>query len=134
MKKTILSLTTAATALLLGGCLPDEFIWWSPDSQTAAVRATDGLRLAGANGRLSAVILPGEIQSAAWLPDGSSLVVSRSWAVKDWAAAEKLIPPEEAAVTAQMARAMPDLLKAALTASGGSWDKLEERFFQPLGL
>lgn len=134
MKKQILSLTLAATALLLGGCLPEAFIWWSPDGQTAAIRTSEGLRLAGTNGQLSAVILPGEIQSAAWLTDGSGLLVSRAWKVKDWAAAEKLIPPEEAAATLRMARAIPDLLRAGLTACGGSSDDLDEKFFKPLGV
>lgn len=134
MKKPILSLAIAATALLLGGCLPEEFIWWSPDGETAAVRASDGLRLVGTNGQLSEIVLPGEIQSAAWLPNGSGLVVSRSWKVNDWAAAEKLIPGEEAAVTMQLARAVPELLKAGITASGGSWDKLNDTFLKPLGV
>jgi hypothetical protein len=134
MKKPILSLAIAATALLLGGCLPEEFIWWSPDGQTAAVRASDGLRLAGTNGQLSAVILPGEIQSAAWLPDGSGLVVSRLVKLTNWAAAERMIPREEAVATMQMARAIPDLLKAGLTASGGSLDNLDDQFLKPLGM
>jgi hypothetical protein len=134
MKKSILCLALTVTALLLGGCLPEEFIWWSPDGQTAAVRTSDGLRLAGTNGQLSEVVLPGEIQSAAWLPDGSGVVVSRSSSVKDWAAAEKLIPPEEAAAAMQLARAIPDLLQAALVASGGSWDDLDAKFLKPLGM
>ncbi|MEK7677882.1 MAG: hypothetical protein AAB676_18795 [Verrucomicrobiota bacterium] len=134
MKKHILPLVIAAAALLLGGCLPEEFIWWSPDGQTAAVRTSDGLRLTGTNGQLSAVILPGEIQSASWLPDGSGLIVSRSFKLTNWAAAEKMIPRGEAAATMQMARAIPDLLKAGLTASGGSWDNLEEKFLKPLGM
>ena len=134
MKKHILPLVIAAAALLLGGCLPEEFIWWSPDGQTAAVRTSDGLRLTGTNGQLSAVILPGEIQSASWLPDGSGLIVSRSFELTNWAAAEKMIPRGEAAATMQMARAIPDLLKAGLTASGGSWDNLEEKFLKPLGM
>jgi hypothetical protein len=134
MKNHTLALVLAATALLAGGCLPHEFIWWSPDGQTAAVRTEEGLRLAGTNGQLSAVVLPGEIQSAAWLPDGSGLVVSRTWKAKDWAAAEQVIPPDEAATTRQMAGAVPDLLKSALIASGGSWDKVEEKFLKPLGM
>jgi hypothetical protein len=49
-------------------------------------------------------------------------------------AVEALIPPEEAAAAREMARAMPDLLKAGLTVSGGSLDDLDKRFFVPLGL
>jgi hypothetical protein len=134
MNKHILPLALAATALLLGGCLPEEFIWWSPTGQVAAVRTPDGLRLTGTNGQLSAVILPGEIQSAAWLPDGSSLVVSRAFKLTNWTAIEKLIPREEAVATMQMARAVPDLLKAGLLASGGSWDDLVDKFLKPLGM
>ena len=134
MKKQILSLAITATALLLGGCLPDEFIWWSPDGQTVAVRTSDGLRLASTNGQLSAVVLPGEIYSASWLLDGSGLVVSRSFKLTNWVAAERMIPREEAAATMQMARAIPDLLKAGLTASGGSPDSLNDQFLKPLGM
>lgn len=134
MKKQIHSVALAAMALFLGGCQPEEFIWWSPNGQTAAVRTSDGLRLAGTNGQLSEVILPGEIQSAAWLPNNSSLAVSRSFTLTNWSAAERMIPHEEAAATTQMARAIPDLLKAGLTASGGSWNNIEEKFLTPLGM
>ena len=134
MKKTILALALAATALFVGGCLPEEFIWWSPDGRTAAIRTPDGLALAGTNGQLSAIVLPGNIQSAAWMPDGSSLVVSRSRTLTNWAAVEPLISREEAAVTLQLAQAIPALLKAGLTASAGSLDELAEKFLKPLGL
>ena len=134
MKKHIVSLAATAITLFLTGCLPEDFIWWSPDGQTAAIRTSEGLRLSDASGKLSEVVLPGEIQSTTWLPDNSGLVVSRSWKVKAWAAAEKLLPSEEAAATLQLARAIPDLLKAALTASGGSWEKMEDKFLKPLGL
>jgi hypothetical protein len=134
MKNYIYSVAVAAVALLAGGCLPEGFIWWSPDGQTAAVRTSEGLRLAGTNGQLSAIILPGEIQSAAWLPDGSELVVSRSFKLTNWAAVEKMIPREEATLTLQMAQAMPDLLKAGLTVSSASMDDLTEKFLKPLGM
>lgn len=134
MKKHLLALALAAAALLFTGCLPEEFIWWSPDGQTAAIRASDGLRLASTNGRLSEVVLTGDIHSAAWLPDGSNLLVSRSFRLTNWAAAAQLIPADEAAATLQMARAVPDLLKAGLTASGGSWADLTSTFIEPLGI
>jgi hypothetical protein len=79
-------------------------------------------------------VLPGEIQSVDWLKDGSGFVASRMIPAPDWNAAEKLIPATEAAATRDMARAMPDLLKAALIATGGSLDDIEEKFFKPLGL
>ncbi len=133
MKKLILPLAIAATALLLGGCLPEESIWWSPDGQIAAIRTADGLRLASADGHLSALVLTGEVQSAAWLPDGSGLVVNRTFRVTDWPSAQSLIPAEEAAATRALAATIPDLLKAGLTASGGSLDDIEQKFLTPLG-
>ena len=134
MKKVIVSCLFGVAVLLSSGCRPDEGIWWSPDGRVAAVRAPDGLRLADAEGALSAPVVEGEIQSANWLPDGSALLVSRGYMAKDWSAAEKLIPSEEAAVTRQMAAAMPDLLRAALITSGGSLDDIEKTFLKPLGL
>jgi hypothetical protein len=134
MKQLIRSLGIVAAGLVLAGCLPEDYIWWSPNGQTAAIRASDGLRLAGTNGQLSAVVLPGNVQAAAWLPDGSSLLVSRSLNLTNWAAVDSLIPASESAATRQMARGVPDLLKAGLTVSGGSTQELEEKFLKPLGI
>jgi hypothetical protein len=134
MRTFLRSLPPAALALLWCGCLPEESVWWSPDGQTAAVRTSEGLRLAGPDGRLSPVLLSGAIQFAHWSPDGSGLVVSRSLERTNWAAVEALIPAEEAAATRTMARAMPDLLRAGLTVADGTWNDLEERFLKPLGL
>src|SRR5437867_1797230 len=134
MKKVIVSCLFGVAVLLSSGCGPDEGIWWSPDGRVAAVRAPDGLRLADAEGALSAPVVEGEIQSANWLPDGSALLVSRGYMAKDWSAAEKLIPSEEAAVTRQMAAAIPDLLRAALITSGGSLDEIEKTFLKPRSL
>jgi hypothetical protein len=134
MNKYIVLLVSAAAFLLTSGCRPDEGLWWAPGGTVAAVRATDGLRMTSANGELSAPVLPREIQSVSWLRDGSAFVVSRRYTVADWKSAESLIAPTEAAAARELARAMPDLLKAGLTASGGSWDDIEEKFLKPLGL
>jgi len=132
MKKIPLLCATTIVSLMLSGCLPQPFVWWSPDGKTAAIRTTAGLRLSDANGSLSAVILPGEIQSAAWSPDGLTLVVSRSLKSTNWTEIEAGIPPAEAAATAQLARAIPGLLKAGLEATGGSLEEVVEKFLQPL--
>ena len=134
MKHLLRSLAGAALTLLWCGCLPEESIWWSPDGQTVAVRSPEGLRLAQLDGRLSPVLLPGQIQSAHWSPDGSGLVVSRSLDRTDWAEVEALIPATEAAATRTMARAVPDLLRAGLTVTGGNWNDLDGQFLKPLGL
>jgi hypothetical protein len=121
-------------AILATGCRPDEAIWWSPDGRVAAVRTSEGLRFTDAEGHLSGVVLEGEVQSADWMPDSSALVVSRSYKVSDWAAAEKLLPTAEAQAARELARSLPDLLKAALAGTRGSLDHIEDEFFKPLGL
>lgn len=134
MKKLALGFVVAAAAILFTGCLPEEFIWWSPDGRTAAVRTSAGLRLADAEGQLSPVVLPGEIQSAAWLPDGTGLLVSRVLKAEDWTEAQAMIPPEEAAATMALARGLPELLKSGLIATGGAWEQFEDKFLKPLAV
>jgi hypothetical protein len=114
MKKSWIGCAMGLIAILATGCRPDEAIWWSPDGRVAAVRTSEGLRLTDAEGHLSGVVLEGEVQSADWMPDSSALVVSRSYKVSDWAAAEKLLPTAEAQAARELARSLPDLLKAAL--------------------
>ncbi len=133
MKNLIRSVLLASTGLLLTGCLPEQFLWWSPDGRIAALSTAEGLRLVDANGDLSPVVLSGEVKSAAWLSDGSGVVVSRSYQKATWAEVEPLLPPAEAAETMRMARAIPDLLKAGLIATGGSAGDLDSKFLAPLG-
>jgi hypothetical protein len=132
MKKLVLFPAFAAAALLLGGCLPEAGIWWSPDGQTAAVRGPDGLRLTDAAGKLSALVLTGDVQSVAWLTDSSGVVVARSFAVSNWTAAAKLVPPDEARSVEQFAKAVPSLLQAALATTGGSLDDLDKPMLRRL--
>ncbi len=121
-------------ALLLSGCLPEEFLWWSPDGRVAAIRTPEGLRLSDANGHLSEVVLTGEIQRAAWSPDGASLVVCRSLKLTNWSTVEALVPREERDEVLRLARAFPNLVKAGLIASGGSLEGIDEKLLKPLGI
>lgn len=134
MKHLIRSLSIVGAGVFLTGCLPEDYIWWSPNGETAAIATSDGLRLASTNGQLSAVVLPGEIQAAAWLYDSSSLIVSRSLKFTNWAAIENLIPAQENATARQMAGAIPDLLKAGLTVTDGDAKALDDKFLKPLGI
>src|SRR6476469_6542957 len=88
-----------AAALFLTGCIPEVSFWWSPDGQTAAIRTAECLRRSDARGKLSAIVLPGDVQSAAWVPDGSALIVSLSIVANTWPEVEAMIPWDEAKTT-----------------------------------
>jgi hypothetical protein len=59
------------------GCVPKNWIVWSPDQKTAAVLSNQGLQLTQNNGKLSPVLIPNAI-AATWSPDGAQLLVSET--------------------------------------------------------
>ncbi|MFZ4593382.1 MAG: hypothetical protein ACOYOF_03940 [Verrucomicrobiaceae bacterium] len=88
-------------ALLLGGCLPEERIWWSPQGDRAIVLVDDHLHLVTANGELGKALLNGAsiedwlVKTLSWLPDGTGFVCSRVRRVPTWEEAKPLIATEE---------------------------------------
>ena len=63
--------------LLATGCVPKNWIVWSPDGKTAAVLSDDGLQLAQPNGKISPVLNPTAV-AATWSPNGKQLLVSET--------------------------------------------------------
>lgn len=80
--KTI-TMTAILAAFVMGGCFPEEKIVWSPDGQTAAVVASDGLRLCDAQGRLSKEPAAG-VTAAAWFPDSRRIAAVRAVPAETW--------------------------------------------------
>lgn len=90
-------------ALLLGGCYPEERIWWSPKGDRAVVLLADRvLHLMNAQGELGPALFGGQsfedwgVLTVAWLPDGSGILCSRTRQVRSWEAVKAQIPNDEA--------------------------------------
>jgi len=80
---------------LLAGCNEvEERLAWSPDGSQAVLRADNHLYLMDVDGKLSGVVAS-NVTGAAWLPDGSGLVLTRLLTVWKWKDAESLLPPAE---------------------------------------
>ena len=111
-------------ALILGGCLPEERIWWSPDGQQAIVFVEGGLHLAQPGGELGPP-LAGDAtdksttpKSLSWLRDGSGFVLCRERKIATWKEVARLIPAGEAKKIELLARTVPALLAGANKLTG----------------
>ena len=113
-----------AVSLLAAGCFPEERLWWSPDGLQLAVLTPTGLRLSNPDGILSEATC-GDVQAAAWLPDGSGLVVTKQIEFDTWDAAKALVPAAEVKQIEDLAKGIPDLAAALAKVTGGDEDKLE---------
>jgi len=118
MKKNSLS-SLLVLALFLGGCLPEERIWWSPNGREAAVVAEGALHLVKADGALGDPLMGGAADKSvtpkalSWLPGGNGFVIYRERKIATWEEMSKLIPAPEADKIALQALAMPALLAGA---------------------
>jgi Tol biopolymer transport system component len=103
-------LAAAFACLLMTGCVARR-IAWSPDGAHAAIFAGDGLRLCGADGALSTVVLPGD-GMADWFPDSRRLAIVCEAKKQSWKDMEKVISPEERERVVEGGKAVLDQLKA----------------------
>jgi hypothetical protein len=120
-------------ALCLGGCLPEERFWWSPDGVRAVVAVGENIHVATAGGDLKAP-LSGDLQidgdlprHVSWLPDGTGFVLLRVQRRSTWEEARALLPAEEANEIERRALAIPSLLNAAVAMAGDA-DAIESLF------
>lgn len=116
--------------LLAAGCRPEERMVWSPDGSRAAVIRPDGVVLMKPDGACSAP-LASDVTSAAWTPDGRSLVLTRTWAVSNWTDAAASLPAGERTAVEAVARGLPELIRGLLAMSDGSLETAVERFSTP---
>ena len=122
--KYLIRTALIALSLVAAGCFPDERLWWSPDGLELAVLTPTGLRLANPDGILSEATC-GDVQAAAWLPDGSGLVVTKQTEFDTWDAAKALVPAAEVKQIEDLSKGIPDLAAALAKVTGGDRDKLE---------
>lgn len=117
--KSPLVIPALTLTLFLGGCLPEERIWWSPGGQEAAILVEGGLQLVKANEALGAPLMGGSADKSltpaalSWLPDQSGFVVCLERKVATWQEASRLLPAAEASRIDLLALAMPTLLEGA---------------------
>ena len=78
-----------ALSLSAAGCFPDERLWWSPDGTQLAVLTPTGLRWSDPDGNLSDATCE-DVKAAAWLSDGSGVVVLKQTETATWEAAKAL--------------------------------------------
>lgn len=76
---------------MLGGCLPEKRIAWSPDGSRAAVATPTGLYLIDATGKVLPPRLSGTPTRCAWLPDGKQLLVVHATKAAKWADVEYVL-------------------------------------------
>jgi Tol biopolymer transport system component len=69
-------------ALVIVGCIPERYTW-SPDGRWMTVLSQDGLRIADANGNLSAPILQ-NVKVATWFSDSRRLLVATDAQPTTW--------------------------------------------------
>jgi len=118
MKKTSLY-PLLALSLFLGGCGPEERIWWSPDGKVAAVLCEGALYLVQPDGGLGTPLEGGATDKSVtpttlgWLPDGSGFALCRQRKIATWDEMSKLLPPAETSKIGLLALAVPTLLEGA---------------------
>ena len=112
-------LSLVALALLLGGCLPEERIWWSPDGQQALVLVEGALHLVRPGGELGSPLAFGDSKKSAtpvalsWLRDGSGFVLCRELKIATWKETARMIPAGEASKIELLTLAVPALIDGA---------------------
>lgn len=119
MKTTLgrmLRLAVAGLLTLVAGC-NDQYLFWSPKGDRAAVLAKDGLRICDAAGRLSEP-LAADVARVAWLPDGGSMVLVRAESYTDWKACAAALGREPAERITKEAGSLAEELRA-----GREWQK-----------
>ncbi len=127
MKIPFLSLLLTL-CLLLGGCLPEARVWWSPDGREAAVLSEGALYLVQPDGVLGDPVSGGPADKAvtpraiSWLPDGSGFVLCRERRVASWEEVVRLVPAAESSKIALLALTIPALLEGADKLAGPEQD------------
>jgi hypothetical protein len=119
-RRLLLLLALAALAAALPACVPER-VAWSPDGSRAAVIAPDGLRLCDPSGKISEPLIPGQVQRAAWLPDGKHLALARTLSLPTWNDIEKLRTGATQGIADNAKTA-----RAKLVASGGDEAALQD--------
>ena len=123
----VIRLLAVLCLLFLGGCLPKERIWWSPDGTRAAVLLDSGLQLTDDSGKVISdlqhdMLGPGAvtIEQAAWLADGSAIIISQVRTIASWQEARPLISDQDAERIETLAQNMEELLKAQQILKSGA--------------
>src|SRR5437867_593804 len=94
----------ALSLTLAVGCNEvEERLSWSPDGKQALLRVDDKLYFLDTTGNLSAVIAS-NVTGAAWLPDSSGLVLTRSLTTVKWKDVESLLPTNEIGAAQTLAK------------------------------
>lgn len=127
MKKTFLP-PLLALSLLLGGCLPENRFWWSPDGLQAAVLSGDALYLVKPDSQLGSPLEGGAADKSTipkaldWLPDGKGFVLYRERKIASWEEMSALLPPAQVSKIDLLALTIPALLEGAGKLAGPSQD------------
>lgn len=118
MKKLFLPSLLALT-LLLGGCLPEDRVWWSPNGQEAAVLSEGALYLVKPDTALGDPLTGGTAdksttpKAVSWLPDGSGFVLYRERKISSWEEMSSLVAPAQVSKINLLALTIPALLEGA---------------------
>lgn len=119
MKTILKQLGTVLLIFMLGGCYPEERIWWSPSGDKALVLIDHKLHLVTPDGQLGDA-LDGVsmknvlVSSVSWLPDGNRFICTRERVMKSWDEVVKLIPTDEVKQVDALMPAVEPLLEAAV--------------------
>jgi len=97
----------------LAACEHDYPLVWSPDGNTMALVAEDGLRLGDAQGNLTAPI-SGSVDKMVWLPDSKRLLITGELKAATWAEGQKYLSEQQQKDAISLAKYIKDRL-----ASGG---------------
>ncbi len=109
----------------LTGCDDAKYkLLWSPDGQSLAVIAGDGLHIWTADKDLSPSLIP-NVQAILWLPDSHSAVVATSKWFETW---QELLEVAGTKKRQQDILSSADKLRGPLIEYHGDWDKIEKRY------